>query len=367
MSGSSTNSTAHLLIGGFGEGFASVRFDTAQGHIVPESQVDNPAVAPSWLVYEPARQLLFAVSEQASGQPQPAGKVASYLRDDAAGRFQRLSEQDTGGDEPTHAILSPDGRYLCVANYASTPDPGGSLAVLPVAADGTMQPLSQRLTHPASGVNAERQASSHVHGATWSPDGRQLLVVDLGADRVYSYDYRPELDAAQPLQPSAVPYVALPPGSGPRHLVFSADGRHAYLVLEMASQLAHLRYADGALQLVASHPLADAGFSGRRSGGAIHLSPDGRFLYVSDRGEHNQLAVFALSAGGEPQWRQFRTSEGREPREFAFSPDGRFVLVANKHADEVVVLARDTASGLLGECLQRLRFTGPSILLFLPD
>jgi 6-phosphogluconolactonase (cycloisomerase 2 family) len=348
-----------LLVGcytrGGGEGIYRLAFDAASGHLGPTLQV-QPAGNPSWLVVDDRRGQLFAVNEQAPG------RVDSFSLDPRSHRLAPLNRVDSQGSAPTHASLSPDGRRLMVANYGGEP-PGAGLAVLPVADDGRLGPAVQVLRYRGSGANPERQADSHVHGAVFSPDGRRLYVSDLGADRVFVYDYHAGADPS--LTPASPDQLILPPGSGPRHLLFSADGRQAWLTLELSAQVATFALDDGRLQRRQLIDLDDG--SGRtHAAGGLHLSADGRFLYVADRGETNELVVFAVAADGTLQPVQRRSAEGREPREFALSPDGRLLLVANQFSGDIVVLRRDPASGRLGETLQRLPLAAVSYLHVLP-
>ncbi|WP_174549210.1 lactonase family protein [Novosphingobium rosa] len=347
--------------GGQSKGIYLYRFDEQTGRIAPTPVQITPAENPSWLTLSHDHRFLYAVDENGEGQRDPVGRVSAFALDATTGRLTFLNRTSSLGSEPTHASLSKDGKALFVANYAVSSDPGGTLAVLPVAGDGRLQPVTQIKTHRASMVNPERQASPHVHSAVSSPDGRFLFAQDLGADRIYVYRY----DPARPEAPlSAVkdqPFVALPPGSGPRHLVFSPNGRQAYLTLEMAGQVAVLDYAEGHLTLRQTLPLAPAGFQGKVGAGALHLSPDGRFLTVTDRGTDNQLVSFAVSpTDGALRQIDRRSVEGEEPREFAFSDDGRFVLVANQHSHAVVVLRRAPETGVIGETVQTLPIDQPS-------
>jgi 6-phosphogluconolactonase (cycloisomerase 2 family) len=352
--------------GGESKGIYLYRFDEQSGKIAPTPEQVTPAENPSWLTLSQDRRFLYAVNENGAFQRDPVGRVSAYRLDAASGRLTFLNRVSSLGSEPTHASLSKDGRMLFVANYSGPSDPGGTLAVLPVASDGTLQPAVQIKTHRASLVNPERQASPHVHSAVSSPDGRFLFAQDLGADRIYAYRY----DPAKPETPlSAVkeqPFLDLPPGSGPRHLVFAPSGRQAYLTLEMAGQIAVLDYAEGRLTLRQTLPLAPAGFQGKMGAGALHISPDGRFLTVTDRGTDNQLVSFAI-APGDGSLRQVdrRSTEGQEPREFAFSRDGRFVLVANQHSHAVVVLRRAPDTGVIGETVQVLPIDTASDVKFI--
>ena len=346
-----------LLVGsytdGASQGIYRYRFD--EGRIDPQPLQVTPASNPSWLTLSADRRRLWVVNEQ------PAGAVSAFSLDPSH-LVAPLNRVDSQGAEPTHSSVSADGRFLFVANYGGSSAEGGSLSVLPVHADGQLGDVLQQLRHAASKVNLQRQATPHVHSAVPSPDGRYLFVSDLGADRVFGYRY--DADAAQPL--SAFDAVALAPGSGPRHLWFGADGRHAYLTLEMSAQVAVFEYRDGHLKLTQTVPLTDSDDPASKAGGAVHGSRDGRFLYVSNRGSANALVVFAIHpVDGRLSVLQRRSVDGDHPREFALDPTGRFVLVANQKSNEIVVIRRDPATGLLGETVQVLEQAAPSDLKFI--
>jgi 6-phosphogluconolactonase (cycloisomerase 2 family) len=162
------------------------------------------------------------------------------------------------------------------------------------------------------------------------------------------------------------PWIDLPAGSGPRHMVFSPDGRHAYLTLEMTGQVAVLDHADGRLTLRQTLALAPAGFTGKLGAAALHISPDGRFLSLTNRGSDNSIITFAIAPGdGALSLVDRHPTGGMEPREFAFFPDGRFVLVANQRSGAVLVFARDVASGVVGAQVSRLAIDQASDIKFL--
>lgn len=352
--------------GGESKGIYLYRFDDRTGHIDTRPAQVIPADNPSWLALSADRRFLYAVDENGEGARDPVGRASAYRVDPATGRLNFINRMPSLGAEPTHASLSRDGRYLFVANYAVSSDPGGTLAVLPVGKGGALGPVTQIKTYRASMVNPARQASPHVHSVVSSPDGRFVFVQDLGGDRIYAYRY----DAARREMPLSAlaghPFVELPAGSGPRHLVFSPDGRHAYVTLEMSGQVAVLDHADGRLTLRQTLPLAPQGFDGQSGAAALHLSPDGRFLSVTNRGTDNHLLTFAVSSGdGSLKLVDRRSVEGREPREFAFSPDGRFVLIANQRSHAVKVFRRDPAGGAVGEEVQTLSLDQASDIKFL--
>ena len=362
--------TVPLLIGtytgGQSKGIYVYSFDPQTGHIAPAPVQVVPADNPSWLTFSADRRLAYAVNENGEGQRDPVGRVSAYRLDAKTGRLSLINRASSLGAEPTHASLSKDGRYLFVANYAVSADPGGTLTVLPVGRDGALGAAVQVKTHRASMVNAERQASPHVHSVVSSPDGRTVFAQDLGADRIYAYRYDPARREAPLAAVKEQPFLDLPAGSGPRHLLFAPDGRRAYLTLEMVGQVAVLDYAEGRLTLRQLVPLAPQGFAGKLGAAALHISPDGRFLAVTNRGTDNQLVSFAISpTDGTLQQVDRRAVEGAEPREFAFAPDGRFVVIANQRSQKVVVLRRDPASGVVGEVVQNLRVDQASDVKFI--
>lgn len=352
--------------GGQSKGIYLYRFDARSGHIEPRPVQVMPSENPSWLTLSADHRLLYAVNENGEGQRDPVGRVSAYRLDPASGRMRAINRTSSLGAEPTHASLSKDGRYLFVANYAVSADPGGTLAVLPVGKGGALAPATQIKTYRASMVNPERQASPHVHSVVSSPDGRFVFVQDLGGDRIYAYRYD-RARAELPLTALADrPFVELPAGSGPRHLTFTPDGRHAYATLEMAGQVAVFDHAEGCLTLRQTVRLAPEGFSGKVGAAAVHVSPDGRFLSVTDRGTDNQIISFAIAPDdGSLHLVDRRPVEGTEPREFAFSPDGRFVLIANQRSHGIKVFRRDPASGAIGKEVQTLAVDQASDIKFL--
>ena len=359
-----------LLVGSYtageSQGIYRLNFDSATGQINPKPlQVIN-SENPSWLTLSRDQRRLFVVNENGPGQADPVGRVSSYAIDPKSHALSLINQVQSLGNEPTHSSLSLDASHLFVSNYSVAEDPGGTLAVLPVGADGTVKPVVQMNSHPASRVNAERQMSAHVHSTVPSPDGKFVFSNDLGADKVFVYRFDPKANPELPLTPATPAFVQLPAGSGPRHLLFSADGQHAWLTMEMSAQVAVFDYRDGKLEqtqmvdLAAGQPVSD------KAAAALHASADGRFLYVSNRGTANQLLVFAVDpATGHLKELQRRAVEGDHPREFSLDPSGKFLLIANQKSNQIVVVERDAKTGLLGKTVQKLPMDAPSDLKFL--
>jgi len=359
-----------LLVGSYtageSQGIYRLNFDSATGQITPKPLQVIKSENPSWLTLSRDQRRLFVVNENGPGQADPVGRVSSYAIDPKSHALSLINQVQSLGNEPTHSSLSLDASHLFVSNYSVAEDPGGTLAVLPVGADGTVKPVVQMSSHPASRVNAERQMSAHVHSTVPSPDGKFVFSNDLGADKVFVYRFDPKANPELPLTPATPAFVQLPAGSGPRHLLFSADGQHAWLTMEMSAQVAVFDYRDGKLEqtqmvdLAAGQPVSD------KAAAALHASADGKFLYVSNRGTANQLLVFAVDpATGHLKELQRRAVEGDHPREFSLDPSGKFLLIANQKSNQIVVVERDAKTGLLGKTVQKLPMDAPSDLKFL--
>ncbi|PHN41988.1 MULTISPECIES: lactonase family protein [Pseudomonas] len=362
--------TYELLVGsytaGSSEGIYRLQFDSRTGQFQGKPVLAAKAANPSWLTVSKDQKRLFVVNENGPGQKDAVGRVSSYAIDPKNHQLTLINQVQSLGNEPTHSSVAADGRHLFVANYSVLEDPGGSLAILPVDATGKLSAPVQLSGHPASRVNPQRQASNHVHAVVSSPDGKYVFANDLGADKIFVYRYDPKANHELPLTPADPASVALPPGSGPRHLLFSADGKHAWLTTEMSAQVAVFDYADGKLtqtQLVdfaAGQPVSD------KAGAALHASRDGKFLYVSNRGTANQIIVFGVDpVTAHLTELQRRSVEGDHPREFSLDPSGKFLLIANQKSNEIVVVERDPKTGLLGKTVQKLLIDAPSDLKFL--
>lgn len=365
-----TDERHQLLVGSYtagqSQGIYRLQFDSRSGQLDAQPlqviKTDNP----SWLTLSRDMSRLFVVNENGPGQKDPVGKVSSYAIDPKTHELSLISQVRSLGNEPTHSSLSGDGRHLLVSNYSVVEDPGGTLAVLPVGTDGKLSPVVQLSSHQPSRINPERQMSAHVHSAVSSPDGKYVFASDLGADKVFIYRYDPKANPELPLTAADPAFVQLPPGSGPRHLLFSADGKHAWLTMEMSAQVAVFDYQDGRLTQRQLVDLAAGKPQPGRAAAALHASKDGKFLYVSNRGTTNEVLVFAIDpTAGTLTELQRRSVEGDHPREFSLDPSGKFLLIANQKSNQIVVLERDPKTGLLGKTVQKLAMDAPSDLKFM--
>ncbi len=355
QSGASANAAGNgvydLIVGtytgGKSEGLYVYRFDSKTGDAQQVSVAKT--VNPSYLVVSRDKRFVYAVNELPgdNGPATTRGDVSAFGFDAASGQLTFLDKVSAQGNDPCYLSLSPDGKYLLVANYSVAADPGGSFAVLPIEQDGKLGQSVLTVHHEGGGPVKGRQDNAHVHSTVFSPDGRYLFTQDLGTDKLWTYRYTP--DGTRGLvSPAEWRYTGVKAGTGPRHLVFGNDGRHAYLTSELAGTVSVFNYEDGHLKLEQVEKLAEPDFKGAVGAAALHLSPDGKFLYVSNRGDANDISIFAVDpTSGKLKRVGRQASLGKSPREFAIDPSGQWLIVGNQNSDTVYVFRRDQETGLL--------------------
>ncbi|WP_081689190.1 lactonase family protein [Inquilinus limosus] len=343
--------------GGGSDGLYVYRFDSNTGSVTPVSSVKTEN--PSYLVPTRDGRTVYAVNELPgdNGPASQRGGISAFGFDARTGTLTFLNRVSATGNDPCYLSLSPDGRYLVAANYSVAADPGGSFSVFPLSADGRVGAAVQTVHHEGSGPVRGRQDSAHVHSTVFSPDGRSLFVQDLGADRIFEYRYTPDGVRRLFISTGDTPVAA---GSGPRHLVFSANGRFAYVTNELNASVGVYGYRDGRLTHIETVPMSEPGFKGRVGAAALHLSPDGRFLYASNRGDANEIVIYAVDAGSGRLTLVGRQSTlGRTPREFLIDPSGRWLIVGNQDSDSFYVFRRDVATGELDPDGQKISVGKP--------
>lgn len=335
------------------KGIYVFRKDDATGRFVPTDTAEG-IPNPSFLTLSPDKRFVYAVSEFSKDS---TGSVFAYAFDRQAGTLRLINHQLTGAG-PCHISTDPANRFVFTGNYN-----GGSLNALPVQADGSLAASIQQIVHHGSGPVASRQKTPHVHSVNFSPDGKQLLVPDLGTDKVMIYDFEPSRKM-RPLQPAAQPFATAEPGGGPRHLVFHPNGRYVYLVLEISGKTAVFSYANGHLTPLQTIAGAPADYKGTNFGSAdIHVSPDGKFLYMSTRGDLNNLTIYRISEkDGTLSLAGHQSTLGAGPRNFLITPDGQYLLAANQKSNTIVIFKRDINTGLLSATGEELAVPAPVCL-----
>jgi 6-phosphogluconolactonase len=316
---------------------------------------------PSWLVLGKDSRFVYATNED-NGDVQ--GHVTALSRQ-ADGSLALLNTVDSHGQQPTHGVLSPDGRFYLASNYSSRPEHAG-VAVFPVTTDGRLGEMAQILPfRQGSGVNLERQTEAHAHSSTFAPDGRTVYVADLGADVIRAYAYDPA--ASPPFAHVPAGDLVMPPGSGPRHMLFDPSGRRVYITTEMGGQVLTYDYDAGRFTLLQRLDLTDQSGPGTRGGAGLVLSPDHRFLYVSNRRDVNQIVAYSVDpASGKLGLLGRYDAGGKEPRAMAIDASGNILLVTNVFSNSVVEFRRDTHTGALSRTGVVLQIGKPTDVKFVP-
>ncbi len=317
---------------GASRGIYAVRMDPATGRL-EKPTLATEAPDPGWITFSSDRRFLYAVHAS------PAQAVA-YRIDADRGTLESIGAPTSLGGMagPCHVAVDRDGRVLVAANYHE-----GFVATLAIRADGTLGPPAIT-RHAGRSIHPARQEKPHVHSVTISPDNRHVIVADLGTDRAFSYPLQPD----GTLGPAAASIAAVP-GAGPRHAVFGADERGLHVVNELDNTITSHAYtaATGALTKLGTVPTLPAGFTGASTAAEIRLHPSGRFVYASNRG-HDSLAVFETTApDGALRPIQTVPSGGRTPRNFALSPDGRWLVCGHQDTPLLTVFEVDGRTGLL--------------------
>lgn len=344
--------------GGASRGIYSVGLDPATG-LLSEPALVAETPNPTFLAWHPDGRTLYALGESGTVGGKPGGALVAFRPDPASGSLTRLNTEPTGGISLAHVGIDATGRTAAVVSYH-----GSQVASFPLAANGKLGTRTTLVTHNGQlGPNSKRQDKPHPHSVTFSPDNRFVYVCDLGLDRIFCYRLDP---AASTL--TAAGETVTQPGSGPRHSKFSADGKFFYVINELDSTIA--AYAadatTGALTPRQSVTTLPAGFIGETICAEIRLSPNGRFVYGSNRG-HDSLAVFARdAAAGTLTSVEIVPCGGKHPRNFSLSPDGRWLLCANRNSDNLVVFKVDAATGRLTPAGQPAKVPQAVCVLFAP-
>ena len=327
------------------------RFDLENGDATPLTKYTDINNA-SYLTISDDRKHLYAVSEAGQG-----GKVYAFGFNAATGELNMVNSASSGGDHPCYVSVDKDKRVVFVGNYSS-----GTLSAIPVEPDGSLKSDIQTIQHEGSGVHTTRQNKPHVHAVVLSPDGRFLFVPDLGTDRVNIY--RVNSEASEPLTVSDPAFAKATEGSGPRHLVFHPNGKQAYLVQELDATVTTFEYKKGVLTSIQNVSMRSPGFSGNVGAADIHVSPDGKFVYASNRGDANDIAIYSVAKKGGLAYLGSQSTLGKTPRNFAIDPTGNFLLAANQNTNDIVIFRRDKKTGKLTDTGKRISIDKPVCLKF---
>lgn len=343
------------------KGIYVFRFDSKTGKLAPIGLAAE-TTSPSYLAIHPNHRFLYAANEISDFGGQKSGAVSAYSIDHKTGKLTFLNQVSSHGTGPCHVTVDKTGKNIFVANYD-----GGSIAVLPIDADGKLREASTAIQHHGSSVNKERQQEPHAHCINTSPDNKFTLVSDLGLDEILVYKFDP---AKGLLTPNDPPFGKTPLGAGPRHFAFHPDGRHLYVINEIQCTASTFEYDPkrGALQLKDTVSTLPAGFkvTSDDSTAEIRVHPSGKFVYGSNRGP-DSITVFTVdSATGTLKPVEQVPTQGKTPRGFDLDPTGAYLIAANQDSDSLVVFQIDQKTGKLTPTGQKLEAFAPVDVEFVP-
>ncbi|HEO1783040.1 TPA: lactonase family protein [Acinetobacter baumannii] len=312
--------------------------------------------SPSWVVKSKDGRFAYTTNEENEG-----AVTALSVQN---GKVEVLNTVNSHGGHPTHASISLDGKFLFVSNYSAFDKGRGGVAVLSILPNGHLGEMVQNIVFAeGSGHVKGRQDSGHAHSTTFSPDGKYLYASDLGNDKVYAFRYNPS--KPQPLEADKSRDVSFKHGSGPRHMVFSPNGKQAYITAEMRSEIVTFNVQDGHLKKVAELKLVHEDKTPEfKSASGIILSPNGKYVIAANRGADNKLLVFKIQQNGLLGQPQVYKANGIEPRAFSFDESGKYLYVTNVYSNNISLFRFDTKNGSLKPLGDAAKISTPTDIKF---
>jgi len=337
-----------LLVGSYSDGATAgisvYDFNSKTGdytYLSDIKQIENP----SYLVVSPDEQMVYSVNET------PEGGVSAFRLDKSKGVLHFVNSQPAEGASPCYINMNKHKDFIVTANYI-----GGNVSVFPLAADGSIRPLSMNIN-----LNVPDTPVSHIHTTVFTPDEQRLLVTDLGKDRIYTFDVQPEArDSFLVLPPEYVTNVDS--GSGPRHLAFHPNGKYLYCINELSGKVTVFDYQEGKLEATQTVVSDTTQTTDRRGSADIHLTSDGRFLYSSNRLKGDGIAIFSVNPDNGQLTRIGYQLTGIHPRNFIITPNDKFLLCANLMSNNIQLYEIDSATGLLHATGKEIKLDKPVCL-----
>ena len=339
---------------GQSEGIYIYSFDTRSGTFVKIRTVTG-IENPTFLAIDSRRRCLYAVSERLGGR---GGYVVAYSMGSNADDLVELNRQPSHGTEPCHISMDGTGDFVLVANYGS-----GSVSVFPIRDDGSLGEATDVIQHKGSSANPERQQGPHAHSANLSPDGRYVIVADLGVDKLLTYGLVHETGKL-----TLVEEIKVRPGAGPRHLDFHPSGKYAYVINEIDSTITAFAYdgSSGHLTELQTLSTLPEGNLGANSCADVHVHPSGEFVFGSNRG-HDSIVTYRVdSTTGELTLVGHEATQGKNPRNFAIDPGGEFLLAENQDSNTIVTFRIDQRTGRIAPTGTVTKVPSPVCLKFVP-
>lgn len=342
--------------GGESKGIYLTDFDPATGKLSAASLAAEYR-GPGFLALHPEKPVLYAVGAPNEAFADGSGSVAAFtIGENAALEF--LGEASSGGKNPCHLAIDATGRSVAIANYSD-----GATSTVSLAENGAPEKPVSVIRVPGSGPNKQRQEGPHAHGVYFDKSNQFLFVPDLGIDQVLIYRFDAETSKLEAHDPAG---LATAPGAGPRHMTFSPDEKHAYVINELDQTVLVATHEAGAGKLKGAQTISTVpeGFTNPSTTAEIEVHPNGRWVYASNRG-HDSIAVFSRDAeSGQLTAIQHSPCAGKTPRHFKIDPSGKWLLCAHQGSNTISAHAIDPESGKLGEAVSTIEAPNPICLLF---
>jgi len=333
--------TTYLFIGTYTDakpdtGIFVYSLNSKTGKLKRISFVEN-ITNPSYLAVTPNGKYLYACTD--TKMPN-AGSITSFEIDSIKGGISLINKQPGGGENPVYLSIHRNNKSIVMAKYTA-----GNVSVFNTNSNGSINPMIQNIDFTGNSINQQRQEKPHIHCAVFSPDYDYLFCTDLGSDKIRAFKF--DAESEQPLVQIDSLTINTIPGSGPRHMVFHPNKKYFYCIEELSCMVSAYTYSNGKLCSIQRINSASAKGS---DGADIHISPDGLFLYTTNRGE-NTISIFTIAKDGKLNILGHESTLGEMPRNFTIDPSGKFLIVANQKTSNVLVFKRNSKTGML-------KFTG---------
>lgn len=325
------------------------QLDNESGKLTKITSVKG-IVNPSYITISNDGKYLYASSES---KIKDGGTVSSFQFDVESKGLTYLNSQKSGGENPVYLSVHKNGKWLVNGNYTDA-----SVSVYPLLENGKIDSLAQILKFSEGSINSDRQAQAHIHSAVFSPDFNSIFFTDLGADKIRIYPF--ENTDLKPLNVEKSTFLKTKPGSGPRHFIFNKNGKKAYCIEEMLGEISVYNLTENHLAEIQKIPTHPAKIKEGFESSDIHISPDGKFLYATNRGKENNIAIFKIQSNGTLETVGYQKTYGKHPRTFMIDETGKFVIVANTGSNKVVIFKRNSTTGLLQKVGKSVKITNVS-------
>lgn len=350
------HSKTYLFVGTYTEGKPDLgifvyEFSARSGQLKKVSTVEN-IINPSFLTLSPNGQYLYACTET---KLPIEGSVTAFKVDSINGKLSLINKQPTGGDNPAYLTVHRSNKFVVNGNYS-----GGSVTVFATNENGSLNPFTQIIQFLDSSIIKGRQDKAHIHSTVFSPQNDFIFLPDLGSDKIRVFRF--DSTKSQPLVAADNLFVRSILGSGPRHFTFHPNTKFAYCIEELSGMVAAYSYSNGRLdsiQRIFSYSKIQESYASAD----IHISPDGHFLYASNRVKENTISIFSIDRNnGKLTLIGHQQTYGDHPRNFTIDPTGKFLLVANQVTGNIVVFKRNIKTGLLTKTANEINVPRPSCL-----